>query len=198
LDEGLRQEVLAMAAEDQAVRAELAADGSLFEGYHPRMEEVHRRHAARLEQIIKRHGWPGCSLVGEDGAEAACLVLHHAIGSPPLQRRGVELLREAAARGEVAPAHAAVLEDRVCFFEGRSQRYGTQFDWDEHGQMSPHPVEDADGVDERRRAVGLPPLVDAVRRVREGMATARERLPHDWAERRRKMEEWARSVGWRD
>jgi hypothetical protein len=27
---------------DQAVRAELAADGTLFDGHHPRMEAVHR------------------------------------------------------------------------------------------------------------------------------------------------------------
>ncbi|MGY4768705.1 hypothetical protein ACXC9Q_17480 [Kribbella sp. CWNU-51] len=43
----LAQELLAMAAEDEAVRAELVADGSLFEGYHSRMAEVHRRNAER-------------------------------------------------------------------------------------------------------------------------------------------------------
>src|SRR5262245_10098602 len=85
MDETLRNELLDMAAEDQRVRAELAADGSLFDGYHPRMAEVHRRNAARLMDIIEEYGWPGRSLVGEDGAEAACLVLHHAIGDPPLQ-----------------------------------------------------------------------------------------------------------------
>src|SRR5690349_229279 len=93
MDEALRNELLAMSGEDQRVRAELAADGSLYDSYHPRMAEVHRRNAARLPAIIAEHGWPGRSLVGEDGAEAACLVLHHAIGDPPLQRRGPGLLR---------------------------------------------------------------------------------------------------------
>ena len=37
-----------MIAEDDYVREELAADGSLYEGYHPRMEQTHRNHAARL------------------------------------------------------------------------------------------------------------------------------------------------------
>src|SRR3954468_270010 len=126
----LHAELLAMADEDRRGRAELAADGSLFDGYHPRMAEVHRRNAAGLIEVIEEHGWPGRSLVGEDGTEAACLVLHHAIGDPPLQRLGLQLLRQAAAVGEVAAAHAALLEDRICFFEGRPQRYGTQFDWD--------------------------------------------------------------------
>lgn len=37
-----------MRAEDERVRAELAADGSLLDGYHPRMAEAHRRNASRL------------------------------------------------------------------------------------------------------------------------------------------------------
>src|SRR5438309_8926559 len=91
-DPCLREELLAMAAEDQRVRAELAADGSLFDGYHPRMAEVHRRNGDRLAAILDRHDWPGRGLVGEDGAAAAWLILQHAIGDPPLMRRGLELL----------------------------------------------------------------------------------------------------------
>jgi hypothetical protein len=37
MNAALRQELLAMAEEDQRVRAELAADGSLCQGYHPVM-----------------------------------------------------------------------------------------------------------------------------------------------------------------
>jgi hypothetical protein len=197
MDDSLRVELLALADEDRRVRAGLAADGSLFDGYHPRMAEVHRRNADRLAEIIEEQGWPGRTLVGEDGAEAACLVLHHAIGHPGLQRRGLELLRQAAAAGEVAAAHAAVLEDRIAFFEGRPQRYGTQLDWDEQGQLSPHPIEEVASVDERRRAVGLPPLEEMVRRARDGVAATGETPPLGPVERRRRAEEWARSVGWR-
>src|SRR5262249_54218490 len=109
MSEALREELVAMAAEDQRVRAELAADGSLFDGYHPRMAKVHDKNAARLVEILGQHGWPGRSLVGEDGARAAWLVLQHAIGHPGLQRRGLELLRKAAARGEVPAVEVAML-----------------------------------------------------------------------------------------
>ncbi len=51
----LRDELLAMRAEDERVRDELANEGSLYEGYHPRMAEVHRRHGARLAEIIDEH-----------------------------------------------------------------------------------------------------------------------------------------------
>lgn len=73
-------ELVALLAEDQAVRAELAADGSLFDGHHPRMEAVHGRHAARLVAIVAALGWPGRALAGEDGAAAAWTILQHAIG----------------------------------------------------------------------------------------------------------------------
>jgi Family of unknown function (DUF6624) len=197
LNASLRQELLAMAAEDQRVRAELAADGSLFDGYHSTMQAVHDKNAARLTEVIEQHGWPGRSLVGEEGSRAAWLVLQHAIAHPDLQRRGLVLLQDAVAQDEVPAVEAALLEDRIRFFEGRPQRYGTQFDWDESGQLSPLPIEDEANVDERRRSVGLEPLEVNTRRMRESIASSGEGPTRDWAVRQRKFVEWCRSVGWR-
>jgi hypothetical protein len=92
----------------------------------------------------------------------------------------------------------AVLEDRIRVLEGRPQRYGTQYDWDERGEMSPLPIEEPAGVDERRRAIGLPRLGESTRRVREGARAVGERPPPDVAQRRRESETWARMVGWRE
>jgi hypothetical protein len=197
MNAALRDELVAMAAEDQRVRAGLAADGSLFDGYHPAMQAVHDRNAARLTEIIGRHGWPGRSLVGEDGARAAWLVLQHAIAQPDLQRRGLVLLQGAVARGDVPAVEVAMLEDRIRFFEGRPQRYGTQFDWDESGRLNPVPIEDEANVDERRRSVGLGSLAGDVRRRQQDMARSRERPPPNQAERRRQFEAWVKAVGWR-
>jgi hypothetical protein len=194
----LHDQLLAMEAEDRRVRAELLAEGSLGDGYHPWMEEVHRRNAEALTAIIAEHGWPGRSLVGEDGAHAAWFILQHAIGNPSLQRRGLELLRRAAEQGEAPARQVAYLEDRIRFFEGRPQLYGTQYDWDASGELSPHPVEDPAGVDERRRAVGMEPLAERTRHMRESAARSGERPPADWAEQQRKFLEWARRVGWRN
>lgn len=193
----LRDELLAMAAEDHAVRTALAADGSLFRGYHPTMADVHRRNAARLETIIAQHGWPGRSLVGDAGAAAAWLVLQHAIGNPPLQRRGLELLKSAPP-GEVSPAQVAMLDDRIRAFEGRPQLYGSQYDWDANGVLNPLPIEDPEGVDERRLAVGLAPLAENTTRIRETTAAGGQGPPPDWKARQQAKAEWERSVGWHD
>ena len=158
MDTDLAQQLISMADEDRRVRAELAATGELLQGYAPRMEEVHRRNAQALNAIIDQIGWPGRSLVGEEGANAAWFITQHAIGSPEFQRKCLPLLKQAIATGEAEPAHAAYLEDRICFYERRPQRYGTQFDWDEHRPNVPWRLEDPDRVDEYRRQVGLCPI----------------------------------------
>ena len=197
MDRDMARELTAMAEEDQRVRADLAWDGHLFRGYHPRMAEVHSRNAERLREIIDQHGWPGSSLVGQRAARAASLILQHAIASPQLMRSGMELIKEAAGRGEASLAEAAVLEDRIRILEGRPQLYGTQHDWDDHGEMSPLPIEDSKRVDERRLAIGLPRLGESTRRVREGARAAGELPPGDMQQRRQEAETWARLVGWR-
>ncbi|HKQ59837.1 MAG TPA: DUF6624 domain-containing protein [Candidatus Polarisedimenticolaceae bacterium] len=194
--ERIAAELVAMADEDSRVRAELARDGSLFRGYHPQMQAVHDANAARLSAILDVHGWPGRSRVGEHGAHAAWRIVQHAIAQPALQRRVLALLR-AAPPGEVVPLEIAMLEDRIRGFEGRGQLYGTQFDWDEAGQLSPLPLEDPEGVDERRAAIGLGPLAADLDRRRAELAHGREKPPRDWAKRQREMEAWLVRVGWR-
>jgi hypothetical protein len=193
----LSVELSSMAAEDLRVREQLASDGSLFDGYHPRMREVHERNAERLLEILLEHGWPGRALVGERASRAAWLILQHAIGNPSLQRHGLSLLKTAAAADDVPPAQVAMLEDRIRTNEGRNQLYGTQFDWDEQGQLSPLPIDDEINVDVRRREVGLGPLAQDIQHKREVAALEGDQPPRDWQARQREMESWCRMVGWR-
>jgi hypothetical protein len=193
----VRDELLAMADHDLKVRAELAADGSLFQGYDARMQAVHDANAARLAAILDAEGWPGEHRVGREAAKAAWLVVQHAIAQPALQRRALELLQDAVHLGSAPAIHTAMLEDRIRCLEGRPQLYGTQFDWDVDGRMSPLPIESAEQVDARRHAVGLGPLAQEVRARRAAVAETQERAPLDWAARQREMDAWCRSVGWR-
>ena len=193
MDDGIRQRLLAMAADDRRVLAELTGTGEIYRGYAPQMEEVHRRNARELLAIVREHGWPGRDVAGEDGMHAAWLVLQHAIGEPDVQRGCLPLLLDAARRGEAMPAQVAYLEDRIAFFERRPQRFGTQFDWDEQGMMSPWTIEDPEGVDERRAMVGLPPLAERIAQARQ---QARGAVPPDYHRRQSEMLAWSKSVGW--
>ena len=187
----LQRELLAMREADLRVRDELAQAGGLDSGYHPRMELVHRQNAERLRAIVGEHGWPGTALVGADGAEAAWLVVQHSIGEPGMQREYLPLLLEAATRGEIPRWQPAYLADRICFFEGRPQLYGTHSDWNDEGLMAIYTLDAPERVNELRAGVGLPPL-DLSKTISD------QRIPPEkLAHHREQMNAWAKSVGWR-
>lgn len=146
-----------MSRRDFETRQRLAQNLSLFNGYYPEMRAVHEENASILDDVIQESGWPTSAIVGEIGAEAAWLIVQHAIGLPEFQRRRFKLLKKAAVRGEIPAWQPAFLLDRILIYEGKPQVYGTAFDWDEDGLMSPRPIADPASVDERRAAVGLPP-----------------------------------------
>ncbi len=89
-----------MRAEDMRVREKLIDSGEM-DGSHyvPRMEELHRRNAARLRELIAVYGWPGEDVVGKDGAEAAWFVTQHSIGEPRFQRAALVLIQVCVAEG---------------------------------------------------------------------------------------------------
>jgi hypothetical protein len=171
LEEALRAELLEMERADRAVRADLVARGVLHGGgYHPEMAAVHRRHNARMSAIIDAVGWPGRSLVGDDGCRVAGFVVQHAILDPALQRRCVPLLEAAVAAGEAFPFMLAFLTDRVLMELGQPQRYGTQHVGGPEGMLVPWPIAEPETVDARRQALGLEPLEERTQQLREQVA----------------------------
>lgn len=188
--------LIAAARADLETRARLAADGSLFDGYHPEMEAVHLENAALLDRAFDALGWPGRSVVGEEAARSAFLVLQHAIGRPDVQRRGLALLLDAIPAGDANAIDAAYLSDRIAVFEGRPQLFGTQFDWFA-GALSPSPVAEPELLDERRASVGLPPIAETIAAMRANAAAEGERPPADLAARQAAFEAWVRRTGWR-
>lgn len=191
----LSQELVAMAKNDLSVREALVADGSLGNyGYHPRMEGVHKSNAARLAAIIEQYGWPGKSLVGEEGAWAAWLIAQHSIGNPPFMRHCLSLLKQAAVNNEVIPWHAAMLEDRIRMYEGKPQIYGTQFQPNKNGELEPYPIENPESVNGRRLTVELNTIEERTAELRAQSARENIPTPPDLEEQ---YEKWLYSVGWR-
>jgi hypothetical protein len=157
VDEELRAELLRRVAVDQEARHALdveavaAADGE---------------NLPWLRQVIADVGWPGRSLVSEDGAQAAWLLAQHADRDPAFQRRCLDLLTAAVDRGEATIVQQAYLTDRVLLHEGRPQEYGTQAIARE-GRFEPKKLRDPEHVDQRRASVGLGPLAEYLARMAE-------------------------------
>ncbi len=197
MSENWTQLLIDAATRDMQTRARLAASGALFDGYNPEMEAVHNDNAALLTRVFDTLGWPGRRAFGDDGAGAAFLILQHAIGHPALQRRGLALLLDAIPEGQANPLDAAYLADRIAIFEGAEQTFGTQFDWDSDGHLSPAPVRDPQTLDERRASVGLPPIAETIAHMRATAAAEGQVAPANLPQRRAAYEAWARKAGWR-
>lgn len=148
VDEGLRSELLAMLERDQAGRL-----GGVD-------EEGDQRRTARLDEIIAEHGWPGVSLVGEDGEDAAWAIAQHSDLDPDFQERALDLLSAAVAADDASPGNLAYLSDRIAAAKGEPQRYGTQVACGEDGPTPATPLEDEASVDDLRADAGLPPFED--------------------------------------
>lgn len=148
----LRDELLGMHDHDLRVRRELIERGELYgphlprDWYHPRMAEVHRANNARMNAILDEHGWPGHSLAGENGAEAAWLIVQHAILDPELQPRALALLEQAVKDGEAPARHHAMLTDRVLMEAGEPQIYGSIHVGNPDGGLMPWPIRDPEGA----------------------------------------------------
>ena len=181
---------MALIARDDEVRAQLLADGVLFDGYHPAMAAVHDANAARLSEILDEHGWPTVPLVGVACAEAAFRIVQHAINHPSLMRRARALVEQAAAAGEIPGSHFALLDDRIRTFEGLPQRFGTQWRMTPEG-LAPYPIDDPEGLVARRREWQVPPP-RAEMFAETPIPSPSELAAHEAAER-----DWLRSVGWR-
>jgi hypothetical protein len=167
MDEELRAELLRRMAVDQQARHALdakavaAADGE---------------NLPWLRQVITDFGWPGKSLVGKDGAQAAWLLAQHADKDPAFQRQCLELLTAAVERGEATVVQQAYLTDRVLLHEGQPQEYGTQA-IARDGRFVARNLRDPDHVDERRVSVGLSPLAGYLARMAENHAPEPMRVP---------------------
>ena len=192
----IAERIIRLRNADLDLRARLLATGKLNEGYHPEMEELHCSNALILEGIVDRIGYPTAGKVGKEASDAAWLVMQHAIGLPRFMKKCLDLLERAVSAGEANGILWAYLSDRIAVFEGRPQRFGTQFDWDEEGQLSPNPVDDPAQVDRRRRSLHMNTLAEQTAIMRQRAKEEGQTPPADLTRWRREAENWKRSVGW--
>ncbi|MBC6605531.1 hypothetical protein H8B13_01735 [Hymenobacter sp. BT188] len=128
-----------------------------------------RRHmghkdSLRLRQFLvleKRYGWPHKSQVGAEAIVYAYLLVQHAPKQVQLSYR--HKIQTSYERGELPGADYATYLDRMLGYEGKPQRYGTQYDIRvlANGREESYllPIEDLSQVDERRETVQLEPLL---------------------------------------
>jgi len=158
------QELATRASADQALRNRL--DFNRLEDpdqqkLTQQMGIVDRANTARLKVLFEQCGFPDRERHGEQAQGDAWLLVQHADHDVAFQKHVLSLLEKMAAqRGEPVRRSFAYLADRVAVAEKRPQLYGTQLTApaERPCALEFDPMDDRAKVEERRAALGLPPL----------------------------------------
>jgi hypothetical protein len=166
LNQPLKRELAEIMESDQGLRRQIAPTQEKYGLKSPQLDSLWRqmqradaRNLPRVTAIIDQYGWPGNSLVGRSGSLTAFLVIQHS--NLATMQKYLPLMRQAAAKGELAKQNLALVEDRVLTFQDKSQLYGSQYRYNNStGKPEFFPIADEAHVDERRASMGLEPLAD--------------------------------------
>jgi hypothetical protein len=166
LNQPIKRELAEIMESDQGLRRQIAPTQEKYGSKSAQMDSLWRqmqradaRNLPRVTAIIDQYGWPGNSLVGRSGSLAAFLVIQHS--NLATMQKYLPLMRQAAAKGELAKQNLALVEDRVLTFQDQPQLYGSQLHTNQAtGKTEFFPIADEAHVDERRAIMGLEPLGD--------------------------------------
>jgi peroxiredoxin len=162
LDQGIRE---VFSAQDEEERNKIAERNNIpiqenFADYFPLSREIDSTNMKAIKTIIKKHGYPGKSLVGEPENVAAWYVIQH---SNEISKY-LEIIKKAANEGEITNRHAAMMEDRYLMEKGMEQIYGTQgrtLNINTPNQISIiWPIKDFKNVNKRRKKIGYSQTIE--------------------------------------
>jgi hypothetical protein len=111
---------------------------------------------AFIKNVVHTYGYPGLSMVGKEGANAAFLLCQHADKDLDFQKKILANMQLLMQKNDVPADNYAYLTDRIMVGEKGVQLYGTQF----KKRDVLYPIVDSIHVDERRRKMGLSTLAE--------------------------------------
>lgn len=165
IDSALHKKIITMFKEDQKWRRESL---NLENGKKSSFDEatINRNmfktdslNMIEAKLIIKKYGFPGYSLVGEDGSDGFWSIIQHCDHDLIFQQKALVLMAEEVKKHNATGENLALLQDRVLISQGYKQLYGTQVRVDlKTHHAKPFPIQDSLNVDSRRKVIGLQPL----------------------------------------
>jgi hypothetical protein len=157
-DAAYRAELLKMRDTDQRARgmdADAKSKGHVEIATN--LAEIDAALTNELKLDVQTKGWPTIALVGIEASNAAMLVLTHT-RDHAWQVSLLPMLIDLADEKKIDGSSLALAIDKELVFEGKLQRYGTQFKQMDDGTIAMYGVEDPGGLDRERAEVMLPPI----------------------------------------
>ena len=163
----LRNELLQMLERDQSARVKCAngtADDQI-KCLTKIAEDIDVPNTRRMNEILVSPGFPTTSMVGRDGVGAFVTMLQHVRDIETRKKSELGMTR-AYKEKEILPNQYAGFVDRLLIDQGKSQRYGSNFQM-QGGKMVMTPVEDPKNLEKRRKKLGLPPMSEYMKMMKE-------------------------------
>lgn len=167
----VRAELMEILAMDQDLRISLDTMENIYdwesEVVQQTWKQIHYNDSVnlvRIEKIIDEYGWPGKTLVGEDAADIAFLVLQHCADVGVMEKY-LPLIEKAVSEDELDKPSLALFVDRIRMFKGEEQLYGTQLSYNDSTKiLQLYPVVDEQNLNKRRAEMGLISIEDYLER----------------------------------
>lgn len=187
------EKIIELYKKDLELREKLILKGDLFDGYHLELKKLHNENAEELKKIIEIIGFPNNKNFDEKTINATWLIIQHAIEKPDFMKFCLKKMND---NKDFNSIKIAYLTDRIAFFEGKPQQFGTQFDWDEFGNLSPHLYDDLKKVNKRRKSIGLDSIQEQTEIIRNQAIKENQKPPINFKKRKEEFNIWRKKVGW--
>lgn len=161
-DQVYRSKLLSNPTEIENVKEQFFKKGYKLDSF-PNLFELDSLNLISIDRIIKKHGYPGKSLVGEPENSVAWLVIQH---SDEIKKY-IKMIRKEGKKGEIDKTLVAMMEDRHLLHKERRQIYGTQGQQsiiEENGKKYEikyvWPIRNPKKVDKMRKEIGFKDSVE--------------------------------------
>lgn len=147
-------------ADSVAKRLNFAGARQATSHYAVLQEKLDSLNVIFIEDVFKKYGYPGKTLVDTPANETAWYVIQH---SRKIDQY-MPLMKAAAEKGELPFKLYAMMLDRQLMNQGKEQVYGTQVTCRKFKNIKDEcfvwPIKDPANVNKRRKAAGLPLTVE--------------------------------------
>ena len=167
------KQLLRLIMKDQALdyqqdmaRAYYMKNGEAPHWFYPILDlkkEIGSQNFTTMKQLIKKHGWPTYSMVGNLAADAPLLIINHLEGEE-MRIKYLPLIKNACLQKEGSCMEYAKIQDRILVNTGKKQIYGMQFRYNKDRKLEPFPIVNPEYVDQKRKAIGLEPIKQYLKR----------------------------------
>lgn len=155
---------------DQKIRQDLVKDQNNYK-LQALQKEMDAFHTTKMKEILKEYGWITVSKFGSEYDQKAWLLVQHADDDQFFQAGVLFILSTLIDKGETSKKNYAYLYDRVAgkFHQiGMLQKYGTQVSIKDNGEVKLETFEGRlEDIDSRRKEIGLEPLSEYLKMIRE-------------------------------